>query len=98
MAHCPYAQLRDLVPVLRAIRSWPAIREPSPGVFYIRRLPFLHFHIKDDRRWADARCGADWGPPLRIDPGADRAKRERFGRRVERCYRKTARALGLDVE
>ena len=95
MAHCPYAQLHDLEPVLRKIRTWPAVREPSPGVFYVRRLPFLHFHIHEDRRWADARCGLTWGSQLRIDPGSDSAKRERFLKKAERYYRKTAAALGV---
>ena len=66
MAHCPPALLDDIADVLADLRRWPGIVEKSPGVFYARRNPFLHFHlIKDglvegERRRADVKGRAGW--------------------------------------
>jgi hypothetical protein len=89
MAHCPYSELADLEPALREIRTWPDVREPSPGVFYVKRLPFLHFHIKDGVRWADARKGAKWGPKI----PAPRAAWKTFLAAARRYYRATVEAV-----
>jgi hypothetical protein len=43
MAHCPPEMLVDLVAVLAEVRGWAGVREDKPGVFYVRRQPFLHF-------------------------------------------------------
>jgi hypothetical protein len=58
--------------VLAAIRALPGTQEKRPGIFYIRRVPFLHFHVRGDDRWADAKIGTVWGPkiPLPFDAGA----------------------------
>ena len=45
MVHCPPALLDDIADVLADLRGWPGIVEKSPGVFYARRNPFLHFHL-----------------------------------------------------
>jgi hypothetical protein len=45
VAHCPPALLDDIADVLADVRTWPGIIEKSPGVFYARRNPFLHFHL-----------------------------------------------------
>lgn len=87
MAHCPYSDLADLEPALAEIRTWKDIREKSPGVFYLKRTPFLHFHIKDGVRWADARCGKDWGPKIVLRTPPD------FLRKAKRCYAATVKAL-----
>jgi hypothetical protein len=93
MAHCPFDELRDLRDVLDAIRTWPGVREPRPGVFYVKRTPFLHFHLdRSGRRSADARDGASWGAELEIERGAGASAKERFLREVERRYRRTASA------
>ena len=61
MAHCPPALLDDIADVLGDVRSWPGIVEKSPGVFYARRNPFLHFHLVDgERRRADVKGRGDW--------------------------------------
>jgi hypothetical protein len=57
MGHARYEDLRDLEKVLAAVRTWPGISEPTKGIFYLRRKPFLHFHVKDGARWADAVVG-----------------------------------------
>jgi hypothetical protein len=61
VAHCPYEKIADLEPVFEEMRGWPGIKEKSPGVFYVKSTPFLHFHVKDDDRWADVRAGKTWG-------------------------------------
>jgi hypothetical protein len=91
MAHCPFERLADLREVLDEIRGWPAIREASPGVFYVKRMPFLHFHVdKEGRRWADARLGADWGPEIDVPEPAPAAAQRRFLSEVRRRYTATA--------
>jgi hypothetical protein len=87
VAHCPFDRLADLAGILDEIRAWPAIREPSPGVFYWKRTPFLHFHVnRDGRRWADARSGTVWGPEIDIPEPASAAAQRRFLREVRRRY------------
>ena len=72
MAHAASAHLHGIADVLAAIRALPEIQERRPGIFYVRRLPFLHFHVRGDDRWADAKMGTVWGPkiPLPFDAGA----------------------------
>jgi hypothetical protein len=61
VAHCPPELLDDIADVLADVRSWPGIVEKSPGVFYARRQPFLHFHlVKGGRRRADVKGRAGW--------------------------------------
>ncbi|HYE78853.1 MAG TPA: hypothetical protein VEI97_12785 [bacterium] len=93
MAHCPYDRLADLEPALAEIRTWDHIREASPGVFYIRRTPFLHFHVKGDTRWADARHGTNWGPPIDIPEGASPRACKAFLASVRDCYVETCAAV-----
>jgi hypothetical protein len=45
---------------LQEIRKLPELREKSPGVFYFKSIPFLHFHDKDGIRWADVKKAGDW--------------------------------------
>ena len=86
MGHCPFAKLADLTDVLDVIRTWPGIKEKSPGVFYLKSTPFLHFHEKDGVRWADARAGKSWGEPLDIDFKATKAERLAFRKEVRKRY------------
>ncbi|MBI1847696.1 MAG: hypothetical protein HYR86_12080 [Candidatus Rokubacteria bacterium] len=48
MAYCPPALLDDLAEVLAEVRAWAGVVEKKPGVFYVRRQPFLHFHLVRD--------------------------------------------------
>ena len=93
MAHCPFGELGDLKAEFDEIRTWPNINEPSPGVFYIKRVAFLHFHIdRDRRRWADARDGDDWGSEIDLPLGSSRTARQAFLREVRRRYRASTRS------
>ncbi|MBI1216334.1 MAG: hypothetical protein GC185_11040 [Alphaproteobacteria bacterium] len=64
MAHCPYDLLEDLKAELETIRGLEGLREPKPGIFYMKSDGFLHFHIKGDARWADVKQDGAW---LRLD-------------------------------
>ena len=90
MAHCPYEKLGDLEDQLAKIRTWPLVKEKSPGVFYIKSLPFLHFHVKAERRWADARDGKNWGERIDVPFAAKVTAKRAFLKEVERRYRSLA--------
>ena len=61
MAHCPPAMLDDLAGLLAEVRAWAGVVEKSPGVFYLKRQPFLHFHLfEGERRRADVKDRAHW--------------------------------------
>lgn len=61
MPYCPPEQLDDLADVLAEVRSWPGITEKKAGIFYVRRQPFLHFHlVEGGRRRADVKGRAGW--------------------------------------
>ncbi|MBT9547260.1 MAG: hypothetical protein IV090_17845 [Candidatus Sericytochromatia bacterium] len=64
MAHCPEDKLTDLTALFAELRSWPGLKEKKTGIFYFKGKGFLHFHIKDGKRWADIREGNYWGSPL----------------------------------
>jgi hypothetical protein len=82
MAHCPYERLADLETLFDDVRAWAGIREPKPGIFYCKSKPFLHFHIKDDARWADVRSAGAWE---RIDAPAPLAgkRMQAFAKRIK---------------
>ena len=86
MGHARYEDLRDLEDVLAAIRKLPGTSEPTPGIFYLRRVPFLHFHTKDGTRWADAKIGAAWGPEISIPLECGRRDKTMFLREVRARY------------
>jgi hypothetical protein len=86
MAHCPYDQLLDMEEALDKIRKQPLLKEKKPGIFYIKNQSFLHFHIKDDRRWADARDGKQWGPQIDLPFNASKKIVQNFITEVKRKY------------
>src|SRR5262245_13024828 len=98
MAHCPFEKLADLSDCFAELRSWPHVNQPRPGIFYLKRTPFLHFHIdKQGRRWADVRDGDGWGPEVDLPIGANSAQRKRFLSAVRRCYTATAKHMSLSI-
>jgi len=99
VAHCPPTLLDDITDVLAELRHWPGVVEKSPGVFYARRNPFLHFHlIKDglikggpvdgERRRADVKGRAGW-TSLDLPRPISAAKRRAFLRLLGARYRET---------
>jgi hypothetical protein len=93
MAHCPAERLGDLRGLLSEIARWPEIVERKPGIFYLKRDAFLHFHVDGaERRWADVRDGKSWGAELDLAFGASAAARARFLREARRRYEATLAA------
>ncbi|MGZ3689045.1 MAG: hypothetical protein ACXVBW_12140 [Bdellovibrionota bacterium] len=86
MARCPAEKLTDLEPVFAQIRTWEGIREPQPGIFYFKRIPFLHFHEKLGRRWADVKLGKTWGPELAIPLASTISQRNAFLKSVRKRF------------
>ena len=61
MAYCPPELLDDLADLLAKVRTWAGVIEKKPGVFYVRRQPFLHFHlVQGGRRRADVKGRDKW--------------------------------------
>jgi hypothetical protein len=59
--YCPPALLDDVADVLAEVRTWTGVVERKPGIFYVRRQPFLHFHlVEGGRRRADVKGRAAW--------------------------------------
>jgi hypothetical protein len=92
MAHCPFEKLSDIALVLESIRMLPAIKEKKPGIFYIGSQSFLHFHIKENRRWADARDGSGWGKEIEIPLGPNRLQTNEFMNEVIRRHSSVLKA------
>jgi hypothetical protein len=87
MARCPIEKLRDVQGVLNEIRLWPGIVEPRPGTFYIKRVPFLHFHERDGRRWADLRREGSF-VPIDLPFGLSAAQLRKFLKTVQTDFKK----------
>ena len=61
MARCPAELLEDVAGVIAELRTWPGIVEKKPAVLYLRRQPFLHFHLlAGARRRADIKGRTNW--------------------------------------
>ena len=92
MAHCPPALLDDIADVLADLCQWPGVVEKSPGVFYARRSPFLHFHlvkgglVDGERRRADVKGRAGW-TSLDLPRPISQAKRRAFLKLLGARYR-----------
>ena len=61
MAYCPPELLDDVADGLAEVRAWAGVVEKKHNVFYLRRQPFLHFHLlSDGRRRADVKTRTGW--------------------------------------
>jgi hypothetical protein len=86
MAHCPTDLLSDLGDLLAEVRTWAGVVEKQPAVFYLRRQPFLHFHLlPGPRRRADVKGRRGWVQVKLPEKMTDRA-RARLGRELRRRY------------
>jgi hypothetical protein len=91
MARCPQHMLEDVAGVIAELRRWEGIVEKKPAVLYLRRQPFLHFHLMEGvRRRADIKSGDGW---IQVDlPQPLSANRRRaFLKELRRRYRETVR-------
>ena len=87
MGHTKPADLEDLQDLLDQLRAWDGIREKSKNVFYYKSAPFLHFHDKDGKRWADIRSKKNWDKLLKIPFNATARQKAAFLEAVGKCYR-----------
>jgi hypothetical protein len=87
MGHTKPEDLKDVQHVLKEIRTWDDIKEKSPNIFYFKAKPFLHFHDKDGKRWADVLEGADWGKAVDLPFESTKLQYQSFLREVERRYK-----------
>ena len=93
MAHCPAELLDDLTDLLDEVRSWAGVIEKKPGVFYVRREPFLHFHlVEGGRRRADVKGRAGW-VQLDLPRPASTARRTALRRELRIRYGEKGAAL-----
>ncbi len=93
MAHCPPELLDDLADLLAEVRTWGGVIEKSPGVFYMRRQPFLHFHlVAGGRRRADVKGRANW-VSLDLPRPVTAARRRAFLRELRIRYGERARTI-----
>jgi len=60
MKHATAAALDVLSDMLHEIRARHGITEKTPGIFYKKSKPFLHFHEDPAGLFADLRTGADF--------------------------------------
>lgn len=72
MAHCPFEKLEDLEDIFAELRKLPSLKEPKPGIFYLKAKSFLHFHTDGKRRWADIRDGEKWGTEVEVSFSASK--------------------------
>jgi hypothetical protein len=79
------ARLDGLDAILTGLRALPDLVEVNPGVFYVRRKPFLHFHTSSTARAADVKEGADWGERIQLPTGpVSKTASAKFLREVKR--------------
>jgi hypothetical protein len=79
------ANLDGLEGILDELRRIPELVEVNPGVFYVKRKPFLHFHVSATTRAADVKNGADWGDRIALPVGAlSKSTTTKFVREVKR--------------
>jgi hypothetical protein len=80
------ADLVDLRDALAAVRALPGLTERSPGVFWLHRTPFMHFHTARPPRRVHAKNGAGWGAEIILPVGVDRAARAAFVKEIRARY------------
>jgi hypothetical protein len=90
MAHyCPPELLDDLADLLAEVRGWDGVVEKKPGIFYVRRQPFLHFHlIQGERRRADVKGRTGW-VQVDLPHPASATRRNALRRALQSRYRET---------
>jgi hypothetical protein len=80
------ADLNDLRDALATIRALPGLTERAPGVFWLHRIPFMHFHTARPPRRVHAKNGRGWGAEIILPIGADRSVRAAFVKEIRARY------------
>lgn len=79
-------KVKDLEKELSTIAKFENMNRKSEATFYVKSKPFLHFHEKDDRRWADVKTATGW-KEVPIPFGAKASERASFLKTVSKLYR-----------
>lgn len=91
MAHCPPELLDDVADLLADLRMWEDVIEKKRGVFYLRRQPFLHFHlVAGGRRRADIKSRSGW-VQIDLPRPVSSTKRRAFLRALRLHHREKSR-------
>jgi hypothetical protein len=85
MAHTRPEDILDLKSELAAIRTLDRIVEKKPGIFYWKAIPFLHFHFKNEARWADVKTPKGW-EQVPIDFQSTALTRKKFMQSVTKAH------------
>lgn len=72
MRHATAETLGRLAPLLTRLRTFPALSERKPGIFYRGSQAFLHFHEDPAGDFADVKVAGDW-ERLRVTTQRERA-------------------------
>jgi len=87
MARCPLERLDDVADVIAEVRTWEGIVEKKPAVLYLRRQPFLHFHLVEGiRRRADIKSLTGW-VQVELPQPLSATRRRAFVAELRRRYR-----------
>ncbi len=86
MGRCKYERLSEMESALDEVRKFKGLKEPKPGIFYLKGQGFLHFHEKDNKIWADVRDGKDWGIPIDVPATVTKAFLKQFVTQVHDRY------------
>lgn len=89
MGHAKPNEMLDLQNMLDEVRKLPEIKETAKNVFYVKRIPFLHFHTKEGRRWADCKDGSEWGKEMEIPFNASQSAKLAFAKEVKKRFART---------
>jgi len=81
MRHAGRATLARIEPLLEDLRARSALREKSPGVFYLKSRAFLHFHDDPGGVFADVRLAEGF---VRM-PVTSRAEQADLLERIDDC-------------
>jgi hypothetical protein len=85
LGRCSYDKLKHIEPALKEIRRLEKIKEPKPGIFYLKSQGFLHFHESEGKIWADVKEGDNW-TSLDIPAKADLVFLKKFVNEVLKRY------------
>lgn len=88
MGRCPYDLVKNLEPAFEQIRKLEKVKETKPGIFYLKSEGFLHFHLKDNRIWADIKEGVVWGKEFDVPEKVNKAYIDNFVREVKKRHAK----------
>jgi hypothetical protein len=56
MGRATPGSLALLSELMEGLRGIPMLTEKSPGIFYVKRLPMLHFHRDGEETYAHLKC------------------------------------------